>query len=254
MNSRLASVNLPALSGLQAAAWDALIHLAPQLGANWTLIGGQMVFLHQAERDLSASVPLRWTTDLDVVVNLRTSPSELANVHQVLARSGFAQTPQQIEHRYWRRSDNVTIDLLAPDHLGDHLPRLGSGHTSQAPGSTQALRRTEWVNVQHADRGAVIPRPNLVGALIIKQATIQAAPGGREPNRHRADVFLLASLLRSTDIATASLTAHERRLVRSAHADVTAMADTPQAEAVAARLRRLIEPPQQPAGRSGRSL
>ena len=64
-------------------------------------------------------------------------------------------------------------------------------------------------------------------------------------------MFLLASLLRSSDIATAALSANERRLLRSAHADVTAMADTPQALAIAARLHRLVEPPQQAAGRDG---
>ena len=168
MNSRLPRVELSALTGLQAAAWDALNVLAPQLGHNWTLIGGQMVFLHQAERDHSASQSLRWTTDLDVVVNLRTSPAELAHVHDVLARSGFAQLPQQIEHRYRRDADDVTIDILAPDHLGEHLPRLGGGHTAQAPGSTQALRRTEWVSVAHGGRDVPIPRPSLVGALIVK--------------------------------------------------------------------------------------
>lgn len=243
-------VALPKLTGLQAAAWDALTVLAPQFGENWTLIGGQMVFLHQAERDHSASPSLRWTTDLDVVVNLRTSPAGLAHVHSVLTRSGFGQLPQQIEHRYRRDADSVTVDVLAPDHLGDHLPRLGGGHTVQAPGSTQALRRTEWVNVAHAGRDTLIPRPDLIGALLIKQAAAQAAPGGRRPNRHRSDVLVLASMLRNSDIDTARLTANERRLMHNAHTDIAAQADTAQAEAVAARLQRLTEPTQRTTDRS----
>ena len=97
-----------------------------------------MVFLHQAERDPATSVPVRWTTDLDVVVNLRTSPSELAKVHEVLVHSGFAQMPQQIEHRYWRRNDNVTIDILAPDHLVEPpqqaAGRDGATHTTPHTG------------------------------------------------------------------------------------------------------------------------
>ena len=177
-------VALRKLTGLQAAAWDALTVLAPQFGENWTLIGGQMVFLHQAERDHSASPSLRWTTDLDVVVNLRTSPAGLAQVHSALTRSGFGQLPQQTEHRYRRDADSVTVDVLAPDHL----PRLGGGHTVQAPGSTQALRRTERVNVAHAGRDTLTPRPDLIGALLVKQAAVQTAPGGRRPIRHWSDV------------------------------------------------------------------
>ena len=65
-------------------------------------------------------------------------------------------------------------------------------------------------------------------------------------------MFLLASLLRSSDIATAALTANERRLLRSAYADVTAMADTPQALAIAARLHRLVEPLNRPPAATGR--
>ncbi len=44
-----APIGLPALSGQQAQAWDALMSVAGSLGEGWTLIGGQMVLLHQSE-------------------------------------------------------------------------------------------------------------------------------------------------------------------------------------------------------------
>ncbi len=41
---------LPSLSGGQAESWAALVELAPAFGQNWLLVGGQMVFLHELER------------------------------------------------------------------------------------------------------------------------------------------------------------------------------------------------------------
>lgn len=242
MNSRRIHVALPKLTSLQGTAWTALLDLAPDLGTGWTLIGGQMVFLHQAERSREAALSMRPTTDLDVVVNLRTSPNGIDRIHRVLANHGFAQPAQPIMHRYVRDSDQVTIDVMAPDHLGKHLPRLGIGHTTQAPGSTQALRRTEWVTVSHAGRAAAIPRPDLVGALIVKQAAARDAAGGRAPQRHRDDVHLLASLLRQSDVETADLSRNERGLLRGALNDL-AMQGTAHAAAAAARLRDMLDQP-----------
>lgn len=46
-------VKLPPLVGGQAKSWAALVELAPSLGSNWLLMGGQMVFLHEVERGSS---------------------------------------------------------------------------------------------------------------------------------------------------------------------------------------------------------
>lgn len=46
----MTTLHLPPTAGAQLAAWQALLDLAPKLGDNWTLIGGQMVLMHQAER------------------------------------------------------------------------------------------------------------------------------------------------------------------------------------------------------------
>jgi len=56
MTDFAASVTVRPQGGLQSAAWSALIELAPHLGIEWTLIGGQMVFLHQAERQLQSPI------------------------------------------------------------------------------------------------------------------------------------------------------------------------------------------------------
>lgn len=158
-----APVVLPALSGRQAQAWDALMSIAGSLGEGWTLIGGQMVLLHQSERQPAAAhaapgAALRWSYDLDVVVNLRVGRSRMDHIDSALRAHGFEQQHLPIGHRYVS-SDGTVFDVLAPDHLGKHLPRFGHGNTLQAPGGTQALKRSELVEVEHNQCRALIPRP-----------------------------------------------------------------------------------------------
>ena len=91
-----APVVLPPLDGQQAQAWDTLMAVAADLGRGWTLIGGQMVLLHQAERSPAGAgaiggAALRWSYDLDVVVNLRTSRSRMGRIDSVLKGHGFEQ-------------------------------------------------------------------------------------------------------------------------------------------------------------------
>ena len=123
-----AAVVLPALAGQQAQAWDTLMAVADDLGDGWTLIGGQMVLLHQTERSPAGAqtvggAGLRWSYDLDVVVNLRTSRSRMSHIDSVLTDHGFTQQVAPIGHRYVDAAGAV-FDVLAPDHLGRHLPRL----------------------------------------------------------------------------------------------------------------------------------
>ena len=129
----LVVVRLPPLVGGQAESWRALVEIAPQLGRHWLLIGGQMVFLHEVERE---STDVRPTNDIDLVVDLRIDPAALGHTHTVLARAGFSQdlpSPEGVAHRY--RRGEATIDVLAPDHMGARATlALGSGRTIEAPG------------------------------------------------------------------------------------------------------------------------
>lgn len=91
-----AAVVLPPLEGQQAQAWDTLMAVAEDLGEGWTLIGGQMVLLHQTARSPAGAqtvggAGLRWSYDLDVVVNLRTSRSRMSHIDSVLTDHGFTQ-------------------------------------------------------------------------------------------------------------------------------------------------------------------
>jgi len=204
-------IPLPPLAGRQAESWRALVEMARQLGRHWVLVGGQMVFLHEVEREAADTRP---TDDVDVVVDLRVKPAGLAHAHHVLTRFGFDQSApgrDGVAHRYRRRG--ATIDVLAPDNPGRRAPlTLGIGRTIEAPGASQALSRSSTVRVELAD-GAVAPvrRPTLVGALLGKVAAtgiVAQSPADRA--KHLRDVDSLARLLGAADREGAHLVPRER--------------------------------------------
>lgn len=212
-------VALPDLAGRQALAWDALLRVAGSLGDGWTLVGGQMVVLHQLERQPAGpALPgsqLRFSYDVDMVVDLRTSRSRMGHIDTTLRSYGFEQQGMPVGHRYVHL-DGTVFDVLAPDHLGRHLPRLGRGRTLQAAGGTQALKRTQWVEVRQKQRRVLVPRPDIVGAVLIKIAAAGGPATARGNRRHLQDVATLAALITSEDIASAVLTRKERSRIRRA--------------------------------------
>lgn len=207
-------VVLPSLTGGQAESWAALVELAPAFGDNWLLVGGQMVFLHVVER---RATDVRPTDDVDVVVDLRAEPAGLARIHAALISFSFDQDlpgPEGTAHRYRRGA--AVIDVLAPDNMGVRAQlRLGSGRTIEAPGTTQAFRRSSIVTVEVDGRTGSIRRPDLVGALLGKAAAVvkissQSAAGRA---KHLRDFDSLAKLLGVVDRSAASLTKSERRIL-----------------------------------------
>jgi hypothetical protein len=203
---------MPPLVGRQEASWRALLELAPALRESWLLIGGQMVLLHEVERQAR---DLRPTDDIDVVVNLRVDPGGLARIHATLTEHRFVQalpSTEGVAHRYER--EGAVIDVLAPDHIGKRAQlRLGSGRTIEAPGTSQAFTRSAHVLVELVDGAtAIIRRPTLVGALIGKAAAVleitSQSPAARA--KHLRDVDALARLLGVDDRDNAGLSTKER--------------------------------------------
>lgn len=102
------TVLLEGLPSRQANAWDALLDVAPLLGDKWTLIGGQMVLLHQAERQpFKDSTTLRLSHDIDVVVDIRAGRNQAVRLDELLKSHGFVQLPLDVSHRYVRDSDGT---------------------------------------------------------------------------------------------------------------------------------------------------
>src|ERR1700736_370400 len=129
------------------AAWSELLRLSTHLPSGWTLIGAQMVALHGFEHQKSV---LRYSLDLDILVNVRLLQDGTQKVSQVLSDNGFSLTVITTDgrgHRFANR--HVVIDVLAPDGIGPRTSTITipPARTILVPGGTQALERTEWVDV-----------------------------------------------------------------------------------------------------------
>ncbi len=205
------SLSLPTLPGHDDALWDTLIELTEMRPGEWTLIGGQMVFLHAIEH---AAVPPRVSTDLDVLINARVVPGGVDGFVAEIELRGFSlegTSPEGLAHRY--RRDGVTIDVLAPEGLGSRtdLTTTPPGRTLQVPGGTQALNRTELLPIHTTTTGHV-PRPSLLGAIIAKALAVDVDD---TPDAQRLDLaFLLSLVEQPLDFAT-RMTPKDRRRLRA---------------------------------------
>lgn len=165
-------VHLPALGEAQKQSWHALMDLFEHIDTNWTLIGGQLVHLHCAERGV---FPTRPTNDVDTVVNIRARPTMLATFTGTLKDLGFTAdtTGEGIQHR-WRR-DLAQIDVLIPEGVGERAAArggAGGAPTVSAPGSTQALTRSQPIHVMTQGRTGTVLRPSLISARDVRETEL----------------------------------------------------------------------------------
>lgn len=199
---------MPVMPSEQEQVWLSLFRICERLPDGWTLIGGQMVHLHCAERGI---YPHRTTTDGDTVVDIRADPRMLDRFTQELRLLQFVSegvSAEGHEHR-WRNGDAV-IDVLIATNLGPRSQNVtgATGSTTVSTrGAQQALNRSELVEVQVGDSHGKVRRPTLVGAMIIKAAAMSAPSGDRE--RHKADFALLATTILPSDNFT-DLTRRDR--------------------------------------------
>lgn len=220
-------IELPAMSDAQRDSWHALMDLYDRVDSDWALIGGQLVHLHCAERGF---MPTRPTNDVDTVVNIRASPAMLMTFTGALQSMGFTPdtTGDGVQHR-WPR-DQAQIDVLIPEGIGERAAaRSGAGGapTIPAPGTSQALARTESVTVLAMGRSGTVLRPNLVGALVGKAAARTEIASDRASARHCTDFVVLASLLSARDFRETELDKKDRQRLRrmliTCRKDTTAM-------------------------------
>lgn len=198
--------------------WHVLLDLAEALPGAWTLIGGQMVLLHAIEHGVT---PSQVSEDGDVVADVRT-------VHQVLPRLSAALTAAAFEpdisadglaHRFVRPAEPkpIKVDVLAPEGLRPDAPlfTVPPGRTITTPGGTQALHRTEQVMIDHEGRIGPVPRPTLLGAVVMKAA---ACGLGGDISRHLRDLALLLSIVGDPFAMTEEMTAKDRRRLQRVEA------------------------------------
>jgi len=193
--------------------WSATLDLAELLAdLPWTLIGAQMVMLHAYE---AGEIPGRTTGDLDLLFDVRAYVGATGEATKRLLNAGYAETrpsPDGVAHRFTR--DVVVVDVLAPEGLGRRTSRetIEGGHTVQVPGGTQALERTEAVDVRLGDRIGRLPRPSLLGAILLKARAVGAAPD--EAAKHRGDLAALLGLVADPRALAVDLRSTERKWLR----------------------------------------
>lgn len=211
-------ITLPPMPAPVDQLWHVLLDLGERLTLPWTIVGGQMVLLHALEH---GEVPPQISQDGDVVADIRAAPGALGIVVDLLTSLAFeleGVSADGIGHRYVRAAEPrpVVIDVLAPEGLGDKvdLTTTPPARTLGIPGGTQALSRTEFVDVIHEDRRVSVPRPSLLAAIVAKSA----ATGLPHPARHYRDLALLCSLVVDPFAMAAELGKKDRHRLRLARA------------------------------------
>ena len=206
---------LPPLGRALTHVWHLLFDLADELPDVWCLIGGLMVALHGMEHGRTDARP---SADGDVLVDVRADPTALHRITAFLTARSLEPDPgpDGILHRFKGAvdSEEILIDVLAPDHVGARADLTTSppGRTIQVPSGTQALHRSEYVQVQVEGRIGQIPRPSLLAAIIAKAAALNL-PG--DSQRHQHDLAFLLALMPDPMLTRSSLSETERRKLRA---------------------------------------
>jgi hypothetical protein len=190
--------------------WETLIELHRRQPRDWTLIGAQMVALHGYEHE---RIPPRSSRDADVLVNVRVVQGGARALSRTLEQMGFTFAGYNIEgvgHRFFL--GDVSIDVLGPEGLKndrkhDQLTTVPPARTVSVPGGRQALERSEPVQVRVGDVEGTLPRPTLLGAILVKVRAIEVDDA---PDNQRLDVAFLCSLADEPRALAAQLEGKQR--------------------------------------------
>lgn len=167
--------------GLHGQMWQALLEVSDKIQEGWTLVGGLMVVLHAHENRMPVE---RTTRDLDAVV------------------WGFSAVHLLPRHFSEILEEELEWKLDPPEGRGDRadLTTRPPAETIDVEGGTQALWRTELVPVVCGDRSGMLPRPNLLGAAVIKSCasagdTTEKPGRDKAPERHAEDLARIYAMM-----------------------------------------------------------
>lgn len=216
--------------------WRTVAKVASALGEdrNWCLVGGLMVALFAIESQQTQ----RATTDIDVLADARARPSATEWVSARLESLGGAvRELSGLEHERGFRFEvaGQIVDVLAPDGLGSAGPKTTRNlQTIQIPGGSQALLRSEVVEIVVDGAAVTLRRPTLVGAVLLKARAL-AVHSRPEDQRH--DLVTLLNIVEDPRAAREELSPKEIGWLR-AISDRLALDDSGlEASFDAARLR-----------------
>jgi len=204
-------ITIPRDDELATQLWDALLEVAAVIPSDWTLVGAQMVFLHGLEHERT---PPRRSTDLDVIVNVRAITDHPKAFVRGLKSLGYqleGVSADGVGHRFVR--GDVKIDVLLPDGIGTRAPReVSPGVRSvEVPGGSQALRRSVQVAVRTDTQVGSIPRPTLLGAILVKARAIEVDD---LPDAQREDLAFLLTLVGDPFGMAEELSDNERKWLK----------------------------------------
>ena len=205
-------ITITATSETDKMVWFTLLDLFDR-EQHWTLIGARMVQLHIWERERRVH---RESLDADALAEARIKPSAVRVISEILRDEGFElQEPTAfgLGHTFVR--DGVEIDVLAPEHLGlgaaAAKTTIPPARTVEVPGGRQALDRTERVEIEVAGRRGVLPRPSLLGAILLKARAVDVDD---VPENQRSDLAVLLSFVNDPDELRSQLRGSERGWLR----------------------------------------
>lgn len=198
--------------GVNVHIWTFLSELSSAFPGQWALVGGQMVLLHGLE---AGQLPDRETTDADALIDIRVAPQGTIAVSKWLEARDIRQegiSPDNIGHRF--RGRDLTIDVLAPDHMGARatLTTIGSARTVGVPSGRRLLDSVQLTPIQCGSEIALVPRPDLAAAIVGKAAA-QVLPS---PERHQLDLVFLLGLIDDVTVIDDALSKADRRKLRIA--------------------------------------
>lgn len=218
--------------------WANALRLAGDFGAEerWALVGGLMVELHAIERGRAS----RLTTDVDFLGDSRRRPAMTVRMAEVLKERGaeMAMPPVSNEDLGYRfEVEGSIVEILGSEGVRRDPKTLGRYTTFQVPGGTQALARSEVVEVS-LDGGEPVPirRPNLLGAILIKARVVEKQRDKFESDRQ--DLIRLLSFAGDPRALAGELKGNEKRWLRKVEGALAwedgALADLFTAEDLAA--------------------
>lgn len=203
------AIEIPELGDDRHRLWCDLIDMAEAFPGTWTIIGAHMVALHAWE----AGITSRPSDDVDVLVNVRLAVNGTQEVSRFLLERDYQPevSRNQLAHLFLRGATHV--DVLAPDGLArtTNITTVPPHRTLKVPGGTQALRRSAPVEVRSRDIVGALPRPDLLGAILVK---VRAIEKDDLPQAQRQDVALLLQLLDDPAEAASDISRSERGWLR----------------------------------------
>lgn len=210
----VASIQIDLIDPDAMQLWRTVAKLAVALGddGRWCLVGGLMVALFAIE----AQQVQRATTDIDLLADARARPSGTRwATGRLQALGATLREPKGVERERGFRFDfdGQVVDVLAPDGLGPSGARTsGRLQTIQIPGGTQALHRTELVEIVLDDHAAAVRRPTLIAAILLKARALRVHS---RPEDQRHDLITLLGLLEDPRPGRAELSSSEIKWLRA---------------------------------------